>query len=114
MKSNMKSFALALTLSFASSLSFAGDITIHNESDWQLDHLFMSAVDKDEWGPDQLGEEVIATGEAFTLKGVPCATYDVKLVDEDGDECEVRSVDVCGDGGWKIESDDLLACQAAE
>jgi hypothetical protein len=112
MKHTIKTLAAAAALALLSASTFAGDIKITNSSDWQLDHLFMSTVDEEEWGPDQLGDEVIGTGESFNLKGVPCATYDVKLVDEDGDECEVRQVDVCGSGGWNIGNDDLLDCQA--
>ncbi len=105
-------FAVVLAFASLSGSAFAGDVTITNASDWKLDHLYVSHVDKQEWGADQLGDEVIESGETFTLKGVPCATYDVKLIDEDGDECAVSDVDICGSGGWKIESDDLLACQA--
>lgn len=104
---------LAVALTAIALTANAGDVTISNASDWNLQHLYVSSVDQEKWGADQLGEEVIGTGESFTLKGVPCATYDVKLVDEDGDECEVADVDICGDGGWTIESDDLLACQGA-
>ncbi len=103
---------LAVALTSAALTANAGDVTITNASDWNLQHLYVSSVDQEKWGEDQLGEEVIGTGETFTLKGVPCATYDVKLVDEDGDECEVADVDICGSGGWKIDSDDLLACQS--
>jgi hypothetical protein len=108
--------ARALAFGFSTlalcSASFAGDVTITNSSDWELHHLYISAVDKQVWGEDQLGEQTIATGERFTLKGVPCGSYDVKLVDEDGDECEVSDVDICGNGGWNINSDDLLECQS--
>ena len=107
----MTRITLALALTGAVFAANAGDVTITNASDWKLDHMYVSGIDQEKWGADQLGEAVIGTGETFTLKGVPCATYDVKLVDEDGDECEVTDVDICGDGGWKIESDDLLACQ---
>ena len=107
----MKRIILMLALNCAVLTANAGDVTISNASEWNLDHLYMSSVDQDEWGADQLGDAVIGTGESFTLTGVPCASYDVKLVDDDGDECEVADVDICGDGGWEITSDDLLACQ---
>lgn len=107
----MKRIILTLALTGAVLTANAGDVTISNASEWNLDHLYMSTVDEQEWGADQLGDAVIGTGDSFTLTGVPCATYDVKLVDEDGDECEVAEVDICGDGGWSIESEDLLACQ---
>jgi hypothetical protein len=90
-------------------------VTVTNTSDWELHHFFLSSVEDDAWGPDQLGEEVIGTGESFTLKNIPCDSYDVKLVDEDGDECVVENVDICGsDEGWKITNKILLACEASE
>jgi len=88
------------------------DVKIVNKSKWEIHHFFLSSTDKNEWGPDQLGEEVIGTGESFTLKNIPCDVYDVKLVDEDGDECVAEAVDICGsDQGWLITDEILLACQ---
>ncbi len=87
-------------------------VVIKNKSDWEIHHLFLSPTDDDQWGADQLGEHVIEPGEAFELKGVPCDSYDVKLVDEDGDECEIADVDICGGSqGWVIDNDDLLECE---
>lgn len=61
---------------------------------------------------DQLGDHVIKNGGSLTLTGIPCDEYDVKLVDEDGDECIVEAVDVCGeDDEWLITDDDLLECE---
>ena len=91
----------------------SSEVTIVNKSDWQIHQLYLSSVDEEEWGPDQLGEEVIDTDGRFTLQGIPCDDYDVRLVDEDGDECVVGGVALCGDRDkWFITNDDLLACQA--
>lgn len=87
-------------------------VVIKNKSDWEIHQFFLSPVDTDKWGPDQLGEDVIGTGDTFTLNGVPCDSYDVKLVDEDDDECVVSEVDICAGQGWVINNDDLLECQA--
>lgn len=88
------------------------NVVIKNKSDWEIHQFFLSPVDTDDWGPDQLGDKVIATGGTFTLTGVPCDSYDVMLVDEDEDQCIVPGVDICGDSqGWVISNDDLLACQ---
>lgn len=88
-------------------------VVIKNKSDWEIHQFFLSPVDTDKWGPDQLGENVISKEDTFTLNGVPCDSYDVMLVDEDGDECVVSEVDICGDNqGWIINNDDLLECQA--
>ena len=97
----------------ASAHAEKNSVVIKNKSDWEIHQFFLSSVDTDKWGPDQLGENVISTGDTFTLNGIPCDTYDVMLVDEDGDECVVPEVDVCsGQEGWIITNDDLLDCQA--
>lgn len=89
-------------------------VTITNNSDWAIHRLYLSPVSVEEWGPDQLGDEVIdANGGTFTINKIPCDDYDVQLVDEDGDVCVVGGVGLCGDKDtWAITNDDLLACQA--
>ena len=96
-------------------------ITIRNDSNWTIHYLYLSPTSESDWGTDQLGENVIITGETFTLSDIPCKdnagnkiTYDVKIVDEDSDECIIGAVDLCeGDDTWVITTSDLLACQAA-
>jgi hypothetical protein len=100
----------------SSAPSFAqgrANVTIKNKSQWEIHHLFLSATTESEWGPDQLGDNIIsAEGGTFLLKNIPCDSYDVKLVDEDGDECVVEDVDLCGSSeGWVITNDDLLECE---
>jgi hypothetical protein len=94
-------------------LAAGANVTIKNKSEWAIQNFFLSPIEQEKWGADQLGDEVIGTGEQFTLTGVPCDAYDVKLVDEDGDECVVTEVDICAQNqGWVITNDDLLDCQA--
>lgn len=114
----MKKAALCLALVcgilFAADANAArkSDVTVHNDSDFAILHFFLSSSADDEWGPDQLGDHVIKNGGSFTLTGIPCDEYDVKLVDEDGDECIVEAVDVCGeDDEWLITDEDLLDCE---
>jgi len=88
------------------------NVKIVNKSDWEIHHFFLSPTEEEHWGPDQLGDDVVGTGEAFTLKTIPCDSYDVKLVDEDGDECVVEAVDICGGSEqWTITNQALLACE---
>lgn len=88
------------------------DVELVNRSAWDIHELYLSSVDDDEWGPDQLGDEVIESGGSFLLHSIPCDDYDVLLVDEDGDECVLEGVGLCGDSeAWVITSKDLLACQ---
>jgi hypothetical protein len=115
----MKSLGfVALCLVLTTTMAMSGveqksDVTVVNKSDWDIHHFFLSPAEQNEWGPDQLGDEVIGTGDSFRLTGVPCDEFDVRLVDEDGDECVVLGVDICGSSEqWEIESSDLLECQA--
>lgn len=88
------------------------NVTVQNDSEFAIHHFFLSSSEDDEWGPDQLGDHVVKTGGTFTLTSIPCDEYDVKLVDEDGDECVVEAVDVCGaDDEWVITDEDLLDCE---
>src|ERR1044071_7556914 len=71
------------------------EFMVNNRSDWDIYHMYLSPEQKDTWGPDQLGEHVIKSGESFTLNDIPCGEYDIKLVDEDGDACVVEGIVMC-------------------
>jgi hypothetical protein len=89
-------------------------VKVLNKSDWEIHQFFLSSTEDDEWGPDQLGDDVIGTGDSFTLKNIPCDSYDVKLIDEEDDECVVEDVDICGGSEqWTITNKILLGCQEA-
>ena len=91
----------------------SSDITFRNRSNWAILNIYMSPVSQATWGPDQLGAHILHTGESYTLHNVPCNSYDLKLVDEDHDECILNNVNVCSEeSGWNIDNDDLLSCQA--
>jgi hypothetical protein len=89
-------------------------VTIKNKSHWEIHQRYLSSSDQDEWGPDQLGQQTIAARSGtYTLTDIPCDKYDVRLVDEDGDECVVARVPLCADHDtWVIKDDDLLSCQS--
>jgi len=84
-----------------------------NRSDWDIHGLFLSPTHKDTWGPDQLGDEVIKhDGGSYTLHGIPCGHYDIKVVDEDGDACVIEDVTMCKDHThWDITNKELANCE---
>lgn len=87
-------------------------VKIINQSKWEIHHIFLSSSDDQEWGPDQLEDEILAKGESLTLTGIDCDLYDIQVVDEDGDECVIEQVDLCNDHSyWKITDKDLLECE---
>lgn len=87
-------------------------VKIVNQSLWDIHELYLSSTSDEEWGPDQLGDAVVASGDSFELHDIPCDDYDVRIVDEDGDSCVVGGVTLCADNdAWVITDEDLLACQ---
>lgn len=88
-------------------------VEFHNESRWSIEQLFFAPVGSDHWGPNQIRSTPVHPDDTFTLTGIRCDKYDVKLVDEDDNECIVRDVAVCGsDKVWRLGNRDLLKCQA--
>lgn len=88
-------------------------VIVVNKSSWAIHEMYFSPTDESEWGEDQLGAQTIETDEQFTLSGIPCDNWDIKVVDEDGDECVIENVGLCEDADrWVINDSDLLGCQA--
>ncbi|HEX7808158.1 MAG TPA: hypothetical protein VF608_05530 [Thermoanaerobaculia bacterium] len=117
----MKKFAQltlsALLLCALTAPAFADKATVKviNQSKWEIHHIFLSSSDDQHWGEDQLEDEILAKGDSLLLHGIPCDTYDIKVVDEDGDECIIEQVELCGDDSyWKITDKDLLECEGYE
>ena len=91
----------------------AASVEITNQTNWDIHHLYMSPVNERNWGPDQLGTRVLTkNGGQFTLTDIPCANYDIRVVDQDGDECIIEDVELCRGGyEWRITNQELLSCQ---
>jgi len=54
---------------------------------------------------------VLAPGDAFEVSGIECGTYDIRIVDEDSDECILDAVDLCADDAvWRIDDVELASC----
>ncbi len=113
----MNKALLAFLLFAAAFPAFAkkkATIKVINQSKWEIHHLYLSPSKSNSWGPDQLGEEILQKGQSLTLKNIDCDDYDIKVVDEDGDECVIEDEKLCGeDAYWKITDKELLACENA-
>jgi hypothetical protein len=84
---------------------------ITNNSSYSIHHLYLSSSQDDSWGSDQLGERTIEPGETYTLRGIPPDEYDIRIVDEDQDACEVRQVTLTGNIPVTITDEVLERCQ---
>ena len=116
----MKKLALALLVLFAVALpSLAAPkkakVKIINQSKWEIHHVYLSSSEDESWGEDLLEDDILTKGDTLTITNISCDLYDVKVVDEDGDECIIEEVDLCGDESyWKITDKDLLECEGYE
>jgi len=109
----MKRLALLACILAVALPTFAApsSVKVINASKWDIHHMFISPASADKWGPDQLEDNIITAGATFTIHSIPCDEYDVKVVDEDGDECVIEAVKLCSDHYWKITNDSLLECE---
>lgn len=110
----MRGLALLLLVPLAASAASDSSVSIRNGSSFAIHELYLSSTDDEAWGPDQLGMETIEPGKRYKIEDIPCDEYDVRLVDEDGDECVIGGVGLCADNDvWTIDDEDLLSCQWA-
>jgi hypothetical protein len=67
----------------ATEAAASGDVvaayTFTNTGSVDLCELYLSTVDKNDWGPDQLGGSTIPVGQKFSLKNIPAGKYDAKV-----------------------------------
>jgi hypothetical protein len=108
-----KSLVFVLAIGLLAS-AFAGRIEIengtpdHNNPDgYDFYYIYISSVNDSDWGDDQLGSSEIITPGYLRSFSVHNGDYDIKVVDEDGDEYILWDVPVYGDYYWYVTLDDL-------
>lgn len=105
---------LALALALSASLSFPAfghTIKLVNQTGWDIYAIFMSPTSQDDWGDDYLGDEILETGDSLTLTDVSSGKRDLRIVDQDGDECVVTDIHITASETVKISGEDLVGCQ---
>ena len=117
MKIRKEILVCAAALSTFATSAFAAPVSVEfqNTSDWTIQHIYLSSTATKEWGPDQLGDkdsDVIASGGKFTLNQIEPGKYDMKIVDEDGDECVLSSLKLGENKVVDISNENLLNCQS--
>jgi hypothetical protein len=84
-----------------------------NFSKSEIHHVYIGESASDDWGQDRLRGRVLRNGESFTVNHLPCDLYDVKIVDDEGDECIYEEVQLCaGTTHWRLTDKDLEGCEA--
>ena len=83
-------------------------LTMINElEDYTIFFIYVSPTGMDTWGEDRLGSgNVLSPGEGGTLE-LPKGTYDIKIVDEDGDTYIKMDLDLTKDYTWRVRLSEL-------
>lgn len=86
-------------------------VNIVNNSSREIRNVYLSQVDVDDWGANQLGDTTISPGHSFTLSNVTCDQQQIKVIGEDQDGCFLSAVVACGSNAtWTITNDTVADC----
>ena len=85
-------------------------ITVTNNSSLEIRHLYLSPVDNDNWGADQLNQSAISPGQSVTIS-VAWDQATVKVISEDQNGCFLyQTVDATSNSSWTITNDAVPDC----
>lgn len=103
--------ALAAMPILSSARVRSASISIANNSGRSVIHIYLSHTDQDDWGPNQIGDSSIASGDSYTISDVSWDASQIKVVAEDGNGCFFYGV-VSGSGSstWTISADAQADC----
>lgn len=74
------------------------DFTIVNATGFAIDELYASPCGSEEWGEDILGKDILRNELECDIIFQPeedNCVWDIKIVDEEGDEVEWENIDLC-------------------
>jgi hypothetical protein len=75
------------------------DFRVVNKTGYQIDSVFLSRPNDNEWGSDVMGQEALADGESANVtfsKGTQACKWDMKVVYHDDDSTAVwKALDLC-------------------
>lgn len=92
-------------------IDLSSTLMIENNSDFAFVEINLSPVDNVSWGADLLGSDILFPGEVVEIGGIECDDYDIRVVDEDSDECIVEDIDLClTEDSWIIDNAVLFGC----
>ena len=100
-------FALA---ALSSARSMTTSVNIANNSNREIRNVYLSHVDADDWGANQLGNTTIPAGQSMNLN-VACDQQQVKVIAEDSEGCFISTVLTCGSSTtWTITNNSARDC----
>jgi hypothetical protein len=108
-----RTYSLAAAIAISGSLLAApgciivsdddSSLTVDNQSDFVIEEINVTEVDNPDWGPNLI-PEALFPDETVTIS-LNCDTFDARLFDEDGVECDIDAIDLCfSDATWVIRN----------
>ena len=86
-------------------------ITIVNNSNREIRHVFLSAPDQNNWGPDQLSSSVISANGGSVTINANCDGPSIKVIAEDHEGCFSYQVVSCSANvTWTITNEATRDC----
>jgi hypothetical protein len=87
-------------------------ITIVNNTNREIRHVYLSPPDSNNWGSDQLGSSVISPGGgSVTISNVSCSGASIKVIAEDHEGCFFYQVVACSESvTWSIANNATPDC----
>jgi len=74
------------------------DFTLVNKTGVDIDEVYLSPTNDDEWGEDVMGKDILKSGDkvdiTFSSAETEC-NWDLKIIDEDKDEIEWTKLNLC-------------------
>lgn len=87
--------AVTVGLNTGAALADTHKFTIDNKGGHQIDKVYLSPINEDSWGPDQMGSDVIEPGASQTWNIDTNCEMDIKVVYHDGDTEVKKDFDTC-------------------
>ena len=85
-------------------------VLIHNASGITIRELYISSSSDHWWHRDLLNHYVLPSAYETTVSVAP-GTYDLKLVDKDGDSCVLQGVRIVRNSRFDITPERLVGCE---
>ena len=77
---------------------------VHNTSSFSIVEIHVTSVGSTTWGPNLIAGTTLVPGDSLAID-VSCGTYDALLVDEQGVDCQVHDIELCGNhADWVIDN----------
>lgn len=90
-------FTLAVGLAASAGAAHAAELELVNTSLKAIHHLYIAPTGTQQWGRDLLlgnTANTIPPGERRTIVNLAPAVYDLRLIDDEGDDYEIEAIEV--------------------